>query len=373
MKRLQKQTIIKDLQKKIIFLVGPRQVGKTWLAKDIGKSYENTLYLNYDSPQDRDIIKNEAWIKSTELLILDELHKMADWKNYIKGVYDTKPDNLKIIVTGSARLDTFRQTGDSLAGRFFCHRLLPFSLAELKDSEYGDDINRFIERGGFPEPFLASNDAYAKRWRRQYIDGLIRTDLLDFDQIQNFKAIKLVFELLRRRVGSPISYLSISQDVGVTPNTVKKYIQILEALYIVFSVRPYSKNIARSLLKEPKIYFFDTGLVEGDVGIKLENMVAVSLLKNVYAQTDCKGDLWDLHYMRTKEGKEVDFCVVKNGDLVELIEVKYRDNNINKGLQYFCEKYDFRGIQLVQELKREKEINGIEIRDAKDYLKGLFM
>jgi predicted AAA+ superfamily ATPase len=373
MRRKQIEPIIKDLSKKLVFIVGPRQVGKTWLAQEIGKQFDKTTYLNYDNFEDSQIIKNQSWLKSTELLILDELHKMPNWKNYLKGVFDTKPSTLKILVTGSARLDTFRQTGDSLAGRFFAHRLLPFTISELKDDFLSNDIDRFIERGGFPEPFFAESETDAKRWRNQYIDGLIRTDILDFQQIHNFKAIRMVFELLRRRVGSPVSYTSIARDVNISPMTVIKYIQILEALFVIFKVTPYSRNIARSILKEPKIYFFDNGFVVGNEGKKLENFVAVSLLKHVLAKQDNEGENCGLHYLRTKGGKKVDFCITKNEKIVEAIEVKYQDGSLSKNLQYFCTRLNLKGAQIVKELKREKSVGNIDIREAHSYLKQLFL
>ncbi|MCD6055904.1 MAG: hypothetical protein K0R12_866 [Gammaproteobacteria bacterium] len=155
-------------------------------------------------------------------------------------------------MTGSARLEIFNQAGDSLAGRYFLHRLMPLSIAELTKTGNKADINKLLERGSFPEPYLAENPIDASRWRLQYIDSLLQTDVLDFD---NIKAIRLVFELLRKRVGSPISYTAIAEDAAISPNTVKKYIAILEALYIIFRVTPFSKNTARSLLKEPKVYF----------------------------------------------------------------------------------------------------------------------
>lgn len=373
MYRRQIKPIIKDLEKKIVFIVGPRQVGKTWLALEVGKQFNNTVYLNYDSFEDRQIIKSESWLSSTELLILDELHKMPGWKNYLKGLFDTKNENLKILVTGSARLDTIRQAGDSLAGRFFTHRLLPFSISELQKDELSSDIDRFITRGGFPEPFLTDDERDAKRWRNQYIDGLIRTDVLDFERIHDFRAMQMVFELLRRKVGSPISYASIARDVGISPTTVIKYIQILEALFIVFKVTPYSRNIARSLLKEPKIYFFDNGLVVGDEGVMLENFVALSLLKHVLGKVDYEGANLELKYLRTKDGKEVDFCLVNDGKIIQAIEVKNRDSNLAKNLKYFCRKYGFSGVQVVKELKREKAVDNIEIRKAHNFLKQLFL
>jgi Predicted ATPase (AAA+ superfamily) len=375
MDRQQKNQIIKDLAKKIVFLVGPRQVGKTWLAKEIGKQFKKTVYLNYDRLEDREIIKKEQWPEETELLILDELHKMKDWKNYLKGIFDTKSEGLKILVTGSARLETFRQTGDSLSGRFFVHRLLPFSLAELKnEKEELTKIDRFLARGGFPEPFLAEDAVGADRWRNQYVDGLIRTDVLDFESIHDFKAIKLVFELLRRKVGSPVSYKSIAEDAEISPLTAKKYIEIFEALYIVFRITPYSKNIARSILKEPKLYFYDNGLVIGDEGAKFENFAAISLIKNLSAQNDYSGRNEKLQYLRTKEGKETDFSIADSENrLKEIIEIKLSDSQPDKNLQYFSDKYGFPAIQIVKNLKREKTIGKIKIVRAENYFRELFL
>ncbi len=367
MERKQKQQIISDLSKKMVFLTGPRQVGKTWLAKDIARDFPDSVYLNYDSLVDRKIIMTEAWLPRTDLLILDELHKMPMWKNYLKGVFDTKPEGMKILVTGSARLEVFRQSGDSLAGRFFRHRLLPLSPADFDDQ----NLERLMTRGGFPEPFLAEDDRDADRWRMQYVDGLIRSDILDFEKIHDFKSMQMVLELLRSRVGSPVSYASIAEDVQISPNTVKKYIQILESLFIVFRVPPFAKNIARSIIKEPKIYFFDTGMVNGDEGIRFENTVALSLLKHVCHQEDCLGKPWTLNYLRTKDKDEVDFCLVNNDRPELMIEAKRSDASPARSLMVFHKKYQIPGMQLVLHLKTEKVENGIEVRRGNDYLKTL--
>lgn len=369
MNRQQTTQIIADLSKKIVFLVGPRQVGKTWLAKEIGKLYKKTVYLNYDRVEDREVIKTESWLEGTDLLILDELHKMKGWKNYLKGVYDTKLDNLKILVTGSARLETFRQSGDSLAGRFFVHHLLPLSLAEVKKEEESVDIGKLLTRGGFPEPFLAETDVEADRWRAQYVDSLIRTDVLDFEKIDDFKAMQLIFELLRRKVGSPISYSSIAHDAGISSVTVKKYINILESLYIIFKVTPYSKKISRSILKEPKIYFYDNGLVIGDDDVKFENLVANSLLKNILGRNDYFGKNEKLHYLRTKDKKEVDFALADDTNILKILEAKLLDNIVSKNLKYFSETYKIKALQIVNNSKLEKSVDGIDIVRAENYLK----
>ncbi len=355
----------------MVFLTGPRQVGKTWLAKEIARSVSDSVYLNYDSAEDREIIRKEAWLEKTRLLILDELHKMKGWKNHLKGVYDTKPQDMMVLVTGSARLETFRRSGDSLAGRFFRQRLFPVSPAELVRTGEPCDIERLLLRGGFPEPFLAEEETDAQRWRMQYIDGLIRTDVLDFERIHDFRAMELIVDLLRARTGSPVSYTSIAQDVQISPNTVRRYIQILESLYIVFKVSPYSKNIARSILKEPKIYFFDTGLIQGDEGARFENMVALSLFKHACASVDLLGRPCALNYIRTKDGAEVDFCLVTDNRPELLIEVKLSDYNPHRALVNYNRRYGIPGAQVVLRLKRERAEKGIEIRRAADFLGSL--
>ncbi len=373
MERMQKQHIIKDLDKKMVFIVGPRQAGKTWLAKEVAKSFKNSVYLNYDVIDDKEILKQRSWLSSTDLLIMDELHKMPDWKNYLKGVYDSKPSSMKILVTSSARLDVFDRLGDSLAGRYFRHRLLPLSLAEILQTNQKISSNRLLTHSGFPEPLGYDNFVDVKRWRQQYIESLLSTDIFEFDIIHNIKAMRLIFNLLRKKVGSPISYQSLAEDAAVSPTTVKKYIQILESLFIIFRISPYSKNIARSILKEPKVYFFDTGLVLSDERAKFENFVANCLLKHVYATVDCQAEEYSLHYLRTKDGEEIDFALIKN-DRVELaIETKLSKVDISKSLMKFNKKYHFPSILLMQSLRNEQIKQDIKILNADKYLSSLYL
>lgn len=370
MQRTQQQRIVNDLDKKMVFLTGPRQVGKTSLARQIAAETARAVYLNHDALPDREIIRQAAWLPDTELLILDELHKMEGWKNYLKGLYDTRPAHLRILVTGSARLDTFRHQGDSLVGRFFRHRLNPLSVAEIPDASEAT-VDRLMERGGFPEPFLAEEAQDAARWRLQYIEGLIRVDIFDFDKIHDLRAMQLTLDLLRQRVGSPLSYTAMARDINCSPNTVRKYCEILEALFIIFRVPPYHRNIARSLLKEPKVYFYDTGLVMGDAGIRFENMVAVSLIKHLNAVEDYQGKRAELRYLRTKEKREVDFALIVDNEPVRMIEVKLSDAAISPSLRYFHQKYGIPALQLVRHLRHEQVVDGIELRRAFDFLRTL--
>ena len=248
MKRHIQKDITGDLKKKMVFITGPRQVGKTYLAKEIMKGFKKPQYLNFDNLDDARIIMSGSWPQDSDLLVLDEIHKMKSWKKYLKGVFDSKPEGQHILVTGSSRMDTFRQSGESLAGRYFHYRLLPFSVKELdiKGSAY-EKLEMIMKLGGFPEPLLSSSEEYAARWRSQYYTDLIREDILEFNRISEIRAMKFLVETLRERVGSPVSYSSLARDLQLSPNSVKKYIDILEALYIVFRVYPFSKKIARSM------------------------------------------------------------------------------------------------------------------------------
>ena len=372
MKRSQLDAILKDLKSKMVILVGPRQSGKTWLAKEVAKYYNMSLYLNYDSRSGRDIMKSEGWLPKTDLLILDELHKMPEWKNYLKGVFDTKSSGMHILVTGSARLNVFKKVGDSMAGRYFLHHLMPFSPAELVACGINDYcIDSLIERSGFPEPYLAQDDVSAKRWRNQYIEDMISIDVLDFDNIMNLRGFKAIFDLLRGKVGAPVSYASIAKDVNLSQTTVKKYIDVLEALYLIFRVRPYSTNIARSLLKEPKIYFFDPGLVTANEGAKLENFVAICLLKHVYVKRDYAAEEYELHYLRTKDQEEVDFALVCDHKIKRIIEVKTSDQSISKSLFKFHEKYQFQATQIIKYIKHPSQRGGIVLQSVQSYLESL--
>jgi len=368
--RFQQNIVRSDLEKKMVFVTGPRQVGKTNLALAIAADIEKAVYLNYDNFSHRELIHQAAWLPETRLLILDELHKMPEWKNFLKGVYDTRPLHQQILVTGSARLEAFRQSGDSLAGRFFRHRLNPLSLAEIPAAT-DRHLDLLLERGGFPEPFLAESSELANRWRLQYIDGLIRTDILDFEKVHDFRAIQLTLDLLRLRVGSPVSWSSLARDVGCAPNTIKRYVEILESLFIIFRVSPFHRNIARSLSKEPKIYFYDNGLVTGDEGIRFENLVAVSLLKHQNWIEDSQGIRCELQTLRTKEGKEVDFVLVKDDTPELLVEVKLSDSAISASLRYFHDKYSIAAVQVVKNITTERMVNGIALRRAVPFLKEL--
>lgn len=373
MQRYLYHSILSDLQKKMVFITGPRQVGKTFLAKDIQSLYKNPSYLNYDNIDDALMIQKRQWPLSSDVVIFDEIHKMKSWKKYLKGIFDSKSKQQHLLVTGSSRMETFSQTGESLAGRYFHYRLNPLSVAELKNTVTPQDALASLNvLGGFPEPFLSGSSDYANRWRRQYYTDLIREDILDFSRIQEIRSIRLLVELLRKQVGSPVSYSSLARDLQIAPNTVKKYIFILESLYIIFIIRPYHANIARSIIKEPKIYFYDSGYVEGDEGIRLENSIGMCLLKHVQYQQDIKGKDISLNYIRTKDKREVDFVIAEKGKALTLIESKLSDTKISSNLIYIKSIFkNCHALQLVFNTRTKKEVNGISLFPAADWLAAL--
>lgn len=260
-----------------------------------------------------------------------------------------------------------------MTGRYFVHHILPLSLAELRDSEQANVLERLLLRSGFPEPFLANNEADVTRWRNQYVESNIRTEVLDFASAQDISALADIVKILRTKVGSPVSYKYIADDIGISPITVKRYMQILEDVHLIFAVRTYTKKISRAILKEPKIYFYDVGLVI-DEAARLENLVALSLLKSTKYLQDSQGINMTLAYLRTKDNKEVDFAIVKDDALQEIIEVKTSDTTPSKILRYFGERQDVPMIQLVQHMSQMELLSdGVRIVRMKEYLEQLAM
>lgn len=372
MERYLENYIKEDMAQKIVLLSGPRQVGKTTLAKQLSPKF---TYLNYDASSHRKIIKTTEWDRDVPLVIFDELHKMTGWKSWIKGVYDTEGVSPALLVTGSARLDTYKKGGESLAGRFFPFRLHPLTVKEIcryLNESAEDALANILQFGGFPEPYLKKNETFTKRWRRTHSDTIIREDLLDLERVRDIKSIEIMIDLLRDRVGATTSYTSLANDLQVSIHTVKHWLQILENLYIIFPVRPYHKNIARSILKEAKYFLYDTAAVNGDLGAKLENSVACALMRELHFLEDTQGYRTSLHYLRDKDKREVDFLVVIDNKPIQMIEVKVSDDNFSAPLFRFSEFLPTATpIQVVYHLKQKKSKGQARMVPAAQFLKEL--
>ena len=365
--------ILDDLRKKMVFVGGPRQVGKTTFARAIlSKHFPEGRYLNWDYDEDRQDIVQKKWSRDNSLLVFDELHKFPKWKRWIKGIYDVSHEIHSFLITGSARLDIYRQGGDSLLGRYHYWRLHPFTLDEIpKGISAGEAFRRLMTIGGFPEPFLDGDERSARRWRRERFDRVLREDVRDLESIRNIQLLGLFLDLLRHRVGGLITLSNLANDIEISPKTAKSWLEVLERMYLVFAVRPYTRSLPRAVLKPPKVYFFDNGDVLGDEGARFENLVATSLLKRLHFLEDRDGYRYDLRYIRDKEGREVDFAVIKEGNLEELIEVKYSDETISKSLLYYAERLNPpRATQIVANIKRPYHKGRIQVIDPVSYFQN---
>jgi len=375
MKRALTPFVQADLARKMVFLSGPRQAGKTTLAHALASAWPNAQVLNWDIAADRRVMLDQSWPPSARLVVFDELHKMADWKAWLKGAFDGRREGQAILVTGSARLDTFRQSGESLAGRYFSWRLHPVTVKEwvsISGATAEAALARILERGGFPEPFLAEQRADAERWRQLYLEGVIRDDILEFSRIGEIRAMRVFVDMLRSRVGSPLSLASLARDLQISPTTLGRYLEILEALHIVFTVRPFHRNIARALLKEPKVYFFDTGLVQGDEGVRFENACATMLLRHAHFLQDSAGRAMSLQYVRDKEGREIDFALCENGEPLGFAECKLSDPAVPPYLAAITERFPSAGASLLVRYLRQPEQRGrVAVERAADWLARL--
>jgi len=364
--------IRRDLARKMVFVSGPRQAGKTTLASAIAARVPGARMFNWDVLPDRRVLLAQSWEPTAPLLVFDELHKMKDWRQWLKGVFDGRAPGQSILVTGSARLDAFRQAGESLAGRYYSWHLLPVTVSELvaaTGTAAQEALTRLLQRGGFPEPLLAETDADAQRWRQLYLEGLIRDDILELSRIAEVRAMRLFVELLRARVGSPVSLASIARDLQVSPTTLARYLEILETLHVVFIVRPFHRNVARSLLKEPKVYFHDTGLVQGDDGARFENACATMLYAAVQLRRDAEGVETSLHYIRDKDGREIDFAVCESGAPVRLVECKWADPSVPSYLAAMAERFpDAAATLLVRHLRQPERRGPVAVESAAEWL-----
>ena len=363
----------RDLVKKMVLLAGPRQCGKTTLAKSLLD--ERGQYLSWDIVRDRKLIREVAWPKDASLVVLDELHKAPKWKNLLKGAVDEFGNQPQLLVTGSARLDAFRRTGDALTGRHYFYRLHPIDVAEsrtfLPDLASGARVQRLLDTGGFPEAFLNPTDA--ARLRNDRMELVTRDDLRDLSRVSSWRGPADLVELLRERVGKPTNYDNLAQSLGVSPPTAKSWVELLEKLYLVFLLPPYSGSLSRSIRKDRRVYFFDCAAAYDESGgARLENLAACSLLKLIQFRKDTAGENWNLYYLRDKEGREVDFVVTLNRRVHWLIEVKTSDDDVATGLKYYTQKLrPQESLQLVLDLDRAREKAGIKTVPLAKWLESL--
>lgn len=346
--------------RQMVFLMGPRQVGKTTVSLSSAEEWPEHYYFNWDNPTERllfiegpNAIARQAELdvlrEQPPILIFDEIHKFGKWKNFLKGFFDTYEKKTKIIVTGSSRLNVYKRGGDSLMGRYFHYRIHPLSVAEIVSPKIiqeeirlprpipESDWEALREHGGFPEPYLQRSKTFSHRWKNIRKDQLFREDIRDGTRIQELSQLELLAEVLRAQAAESMDYQSLATKVRVSVDTVRRWIEVLKSFYYCFAIQPWSKNIARSLIKEPKLYLWDWSLVESE-GHRNENLIASHLLKAVHFWNDRGLGEYGLYYLRTKDKIETDFLVTKNGKPWFLVEVKTKEKGISPALYHFQEK-----------------------------------
>jgi predicted AAA+ superfamily ATPase len=326
--------------RKMVFVGGPRQVGKTTLALEfLGADADERHhgYLNWDDPRVRQRVRGAELPPDEPLVIFDEIHKYARWRNLLKGIWDTEKSFRRIVVTGSARLDYYRKGGDSLIGRYRHFRLHPFSLRELDESARPSSLDALLRFGGFPEPLLRADETEHRIWQRDRLSLVVREDLRDLERVREISLIEHLVDLLPDRVGSPLSIANLRQDLEVDHKTVERWLQILENLYVCFRVAPYGVPRIRAVKKERKLYLWDWSAIS-DEGARFENLVASQLLKYCHLAEDVEGRRMELRYLRDTDKREVDFVVLRDGRALWAVECKTGERAIAAPVRYFAER-----------------------------------
>jgi len=326
--------ILEDLERKMVFLGGARQVGKTTLARSLPGGERG--YISWDAAEDRErILRRELPV--SELWIFDELHKNRSWRGLLKGLYDKRARGQRILVTGSARLDLYRHGGDSLQGRYHYLRLHPFSVAELGLAS-ADELSQLLALGPFPEPFLAGSARLARRWSREHRTRLVREDVRDLERILDLDKLELLSLRLPELVGSPLSVNALREDLQVAHKTVEHWLSALERLYAIFRVPPFGAPRLRAVKKAQKHYHLDWSPIENEAA-RFENLVGAHLLKWVHREQDLEGRDLELRYFRDVDGREVDFVVLERRKPVLFVECKLDDAPLDPGLRYLVERF----------------------------------
>ena len=356
-----------DLARKMVFIGGPRQVGKTSLARALLPRPD--CELNYDVAEQRQAIL-KGQLPAGDFWFFDEIHKFRGWRNFLKGLFDQHGRNKRILVTGSARLDLYRFGGDSLQGRYLHLRLHPLSVAEL--GGHADALPALLALGGFPEPFFSGSERFARRWALGYRERLIREEITSLEAVSDLGRLELLALSLPDRVGSPLSLNALREDLQVSHQTVARWTDIQERVYGIFRIAPFGAPMLRAVKKERKHYHYDWSVV-ASAGPRFENLVASHLLKWVEFQIDTEGRPLELRYFRDIDGREVDFVVVERGNPIAMIECKTGDDSVSSALRYLKARFpDAQAWQISAEGKRDfVNPEGIRVAPAPVLLRQL--
>ena len=371
-KRYLKRPVICDLRDRMVFIGGPRQVGKTTLALSFlsEPSEKHPAYLNWDHIPARTSLMKGELPTDQKILVLDEIHKFARWRNMVKGFYDTGKSGLSFIITGSARLDYYSKGGDSLQGRYHYYRLHPLSIMELNSSFNMDDFRNLLRFGGFPEPCLKGDERFWRRWQKERIQRILYDDIRDLENVREISLLELLAAELPHRVGSPLSVKKLKEILAVSHETAERWIRIFERMYYCFRIPPYGPSRVRAVKKEQKLYLWDWSLVP-DKGPRFENFMASHLLKYCHFIEDTEGYRMELRFLRDTDKREVDFVVLKEGEPMFAVECKSGEKSINPSIYYFMARTRIPEFYQVHQGKTDYEKKGVRVLPVSAFCKRL--
>ncbi len=363
-----------DLKSKMVFIGGPRQVGKTTLALTFlsNGNYTHSAYLNWDNVKNRSALLKGELPEDQSMVIFDEIHKYAQWRNLVKGFYDTFKSDIQFIVTGSARLDYYRKGGDSLQGRYHYYRLHPLSLMELNANPTKSDLDSLLMFGGFPEPFFKGKETFWRRWQREKLQKVIYDDIRDLENVREISLMELLARELPNRVGAPLSIRNLRILLQIAPDTCERWVSIFDQMYYSFRISPYGAPKIRAVKKEQKLYLWDWSVID-EIGYKFENLVACQLLKYCHLREDTEGYNMELRFIRDTDKREIDFVVLQDKKPLFAVECKTGEKELSPAIPYFRDRTDIPDFYQVHLGEKDVLNNGIRIIPFVKFCKALGM
>ncbi|MHA7130636.1 ATP-binding protein [Algoriphagus namhaensis] len=324
-------------------LLGPRQVGKTTLVKNL-KLEKDSIYIDLEKASDRaKLVDAELFLKAhvDKTVILDEIQLMPEMFAELRSLIDEKREPGRFILLGSASPDLIRKTADSLAGRIGYLELTPFFLGEIEGSEF----EKLWIRGGFPLSFLAKTDRESQIWRQNFIKTYLERDLAQMGLSTDPRLVERFWIMLANAQGGIWNGESFARALGITRPTVNRYLEFLEGSFMVRVLPPFYQNIKKRLVKSPKVFIRDSGLLHSLTGINsmeaLQNLVQIGASWEGFVIeqiTATFGDQYEYYFYRTHQGAECDLLLVKNGLVKTAIEIKNTlSPKLTKGLQISME------------------------------------
>ena len=362
-----------DLRQKMVFLHGPRQVGKTTLSLDFLKRGKEShpAYFNWDYRADRKKILTEQFPPHEKILIFDEIHKYSRWRNFLKGIYDKQKSKRSFLITGSGNLKHYNRGGDSLQGRYYSYRLHPFSLRELNSTPTKEDLNSLLSLNGFPEPLFSGSQKILNRWRNERLSQLVREDIRDLERVRELDIMEILIDSLPQTVGSPLSVKGLREDLEISHETAERWICILENLCVCFRILPFGSSKIRAVKKEKKLYLYDWSVIDNP-GARFENLVACQLIKYCHFIEDTEGERMELRFLRDTDKRELDFVILKNKRPIFAVECK-SGTNLSPHIVYFQKRTEIPRFYQVHLKQKDYESKDVRVTPFEIFCKELKM